>query len=71
MIPLACNCGKNRRVGDAAVSVPSTYRVFVNNHKVYESPSKDAADTLAARYNQGHESAPIATTYMPGEPNPS
>lgn len=47
---MACGCNKNRATAAGAAAVSGTYRVMVNGRQVYESTSKSAADTVAARF---------------------
>jgi hypothetical protein len=58
---MACGCNKGRQAatGDASVS-SGTYRVMVSGRQVYESSSKTAADTVAARFQD-------ATILAPGQ----
>lgn len=65
MIPIACGCNKARAAsaGGSTGTLSGTYRVFVNGKQVYESSSKEAADTVAARFE-------TATIYEPGTPSP-
>ena len=57
---MACNCAKNRTTAAGVAAVSGTYRVMVSGRKVYESSSKAAADTVAARFD-------AATVLAPGE----
>lgn len=62
---MGCNCGSKNRAATAGAT-PGTYRVMVDGgsgsgqRQVYESHSKDAADTVASRFAN-------ATVLAPGE----
>lgn len=49
---MACACSKNRTraTADGSPAPSGTYKVIVNGRQVYESTSKTAADTVAARF---------------------
>ena len=72
MIPIACNCGKNRAsAGRSSTTVQGTYRVMVNDRQVYESHDDKAAQEVADRFNRANEgkpgTAPVATILYPGQ----
>lgn len=60
MIHIACACNKNRATASGAPAVTGTYRIMVNGKKVYESANKDAAESVALRFDN-------ATVLAPGE----
>lgn len=59
---MACNCGRNRTRAQAGTTVTAgTYRVMVNGRQVYESANKDAAGTVASRFDSAKILAPGET----------
>jgi hypothetical protein len=58
---MGCNCGsKSRATASGTAAVSGTFRVMVNDHKVYETTNATAADQVASRYKN-------ATILKPGE----
>lgn len=57
---MPCGCSKNRATA-AGAAQSGTYRVQVNGRQVYESSSKDAADSVAARFEDAVILAPGQT----------
>lgn len=57
---MACGCNKNRAGAAGTATQAGTYRVMVNGRQVYESHNGDAADSVAARFQD-------ATVLRPGQ----
>lgn len=59
---MACGCNKGATTvtADGTVVPAGTYRVMVSDRQVYESSSKEAADTVASRFDN-------ATVLSPGQ----
>lgn len=49
---MACGCSKNRTAAAAGAAQSGTYRVMVDGRQVYESSSKDAADSVAGKFDK-------------------
>lgn len=57
---MACACSKNRTASAGSTAPAGTYRVMVNDRKVYESTNEAAAQAVAGRFAS-------ATVLAPGQ----